>query len=84
MCYYQGAMKMKEKTIPASEFKAKCLRILDHLGPQGIVITKRGKPVARVVPANAVDNSKLIGLMKDKVVVRGDIFSTGRKWDAQS
>jgi prevent-host-death family protein len=77
-------MKMKEKTIPASEFKAKCLRILDHLGPQGVVITKRGKPVARVIPANAVDNSKLIGLMKGKVVVRGDIFSTGRKWNAQS
>lgn len=77
-------MKLKEKTIPASEFKAKCLRILDHLGPQGVVITKRGKPVARVIPAKAVDNSKLIGLMKDKVVVRGDIFSTGRKWNAQS
>ncbi|HET7101303.1 MAG TPA: type II toxin-antitoxin system Phd/YefM family antitoxin [Terriglobia bacterium] len=77
-------MKTKEKTIPASEFKAKCLRILDHLGPQGIVITKRGKPVARVIPAKAVDNSKLIGLMKDKVVVRGDIFSSGRKWNAQS
>jgi prevent-host-death family protein len=77
-------MKLKEKTISASEFKAKCLRILDHLGPQGVVITKRGKPVARVIPATAVDNSKLIGLMKDKVVVRGDIFTTGRKWNAQS
>ena len=77
-------MKMKEKTISASEFKAKCLHILDHLGPQGVVITKRGKPVARVVPAKAVDNSKLIGLMKNKIVVRGDIFSTGRKWNAQS
>jgi len=43
-------MKTKEKTISASEFKAKCLRILDHLGPQGVVITKRGQPVARVIP----------------------------------
>ena len=77
-------MKTKEKTIPVSEFKAKCLRILDNLGPQGVIITKRGRAVARVIPAGLVDNSKLIGLMKDKVVIRGNIYSTGCKWDAQS
>jgi prevent-host-death family protein len=77
-------MKIKEKTIPASEFKAKCLKILDHLGSQGVVVTKRGRPVAKVMPAGEPDNSALIGLMKGKVVVRGDIFSTGRKWHAQS
>jgi prevent-host-death family protein len=77
-------MKTKGKTISASEFKAKCLKIIEQLDPQGITITKRGRPVAKVVPAGPVDNSKLIGLMKGKVVVRGDIFSTGRKWHAQS
>jgi prevent-host-death family protein len=77
-------MKTKKKTIPASEFKAKCLKILDHLGPEGITVTKRGRPVAKVIPAGGVDNSKLIGSMKGKVKIRGNIFSTGRKWDAQS
>ena len=68
----------------ATEFKAKCLKILDQLNGQSIVITKRGKPVARVMPVRQADNSKLIGSMRGKVTVRGNIFSTGRKWDAQS
>ncbi len=77
-------MKSKGKTMPASEFKAKCLRLLEELDPHGITITKRGRPVAKVIPAEPPDNSQLIGLMKGKVVVRGNIFSTGRKWHAQS
>ena len=83
MCY-DLRMKTLEKAITATEFKAKCLKILDELGSQGIVITKRGQPVAKVTPLRAVDNSKLIGSMKGKVIVKGDIFSTGRKWNAQS
>jgi prevent-host-death family protein len=77
-------MKTMEKEITATEFKAKCLKILDELESQGIVITKRGHPVARLTPLHVVDNSKLIGSMKGKVVIKGDIFSTGRKWNAQS
>lgn len=72
-----------EKLITATEFKAKCLKILDEIESPGIVITKRGQPVARLTPLHVVDNSKLIGLMKGKVVVKGNIFSTGRKWNAQ-
>jgi prevent-host-death family protein len=77
-------MKTIEKAITATEFKAKCLKILDELESPGIVITKRGQPVARLTPVHAVDNSKLIASMKGKVVIKGDIFSTGRKWNAQS
>ncbi|HEV2350413.1 MAG TPA: type II toxin-antitoxin system prevent-host-death family antitoxin [Terriglobia bacterium] len=77
-------MKTLEKVISATEFKAKCLKILDELGSQGIVITKKGQPVAKVTPLRPVDNSKLIGSMKGKVLVRGNIFSPGRKWNAQS
>jgi prevent-host-death family protein len=77
-------MKTAEKTITATEFKAKCLKILDELGPQGIVVTKRGQPVAKVTPVHPVDNSRLIGSMKGHVIVKGDILSTGRKWNAQS
>jgi prevent-host-death family protein len=77
-------MQTKEITIPAAEFKAKCLRLLDDLGPGGILITKRGRPVARVLPVAASDNQKLIGSMKDSIEIHGDIFSTGVKWDAES
>ena len=45
-------MVMKERTIPAGEFKAKCLAILDEVQAYGetVVVTKRGRPVARLVP----------------------------------
>jgi prevent-host-death family protein len=77
-------MKVKEKSLSATEFKAKCLHLIDHLEPGGLVVTKRGKPVARVLPITSVDNSKLIGSLKNEVKVLGDIFSTGEKWDAES
>jgi prevent-host-death family protein len=44
---------MAQRRIPASEFKAKCLALLDEVAEtrETLVVTKRGKPVARVVPA---------------------------------
>ena len=65
-------MKIREMQISATEFKAKCLGILDDLESQGIVITKRGHPIARLIPIHVVDNSKLIGSMKGKVIVKKD------------
>ena len=38
------------RRISASKFKEQCLSLLDDLGAEGIVITKRGKPVAKVIP----------------------------------
>ena len=76
-------MKTKIKTISATEFKAKCLQIFDNLDAEGIVIEKRGKPVAKVVPIRPT-NADWIGSMKGKIKVHGDIMSTGIKWDAQS
>ena len=77
-------MKSRTKTLTASEFKAKCLRILDELEPQGIVVTKRGRPIAKVTPVLSKNNAKFYGCMKGKIVIKGDIFSTGIKWHAQS
>ena len=70
--------------MPAAEFKAKCLKILDELEAEGILITKRGRPVARVIPVVEADNKKLIGSMKGKIEIHGDLFSTGIKWNAES
>ena len=69
--------------IAASKFKEKCLAILDNLDPEGIVITKHGKAVARLLPAST-DCAELIGSMKNKIRVHGPILSTGIKWDAES
>ncbi len=77
-------MKNKIKTISASEFKAKCLQIFDELGADGIVVEKRGKPIAKVIPFGRADNSSLIGSMKGSIEISGDIFSTGAKWNAES
>jgi prevent-host-death family protein len=71
------------QTINASKFKEQCLALLENLDPEGIVVTKHGKPLARVIPASS-DCAGLIGSMKDKIKVHGDILSTGVKWNAQS
>ena len=64
------------KTIPAGEFKAKCLGLLDEVQRQRkeVVITKRGKPVAKLVP---VDDRQpgFIGSMKGTMEIIGDIVS---------
>jgi prevent-host-death family protein len=71
------------QVIKASQFKQQCLALLDRLDADGLLITKRGKPVARLVPADA-DCAGLIGCLKGKIEIRGDLFSTGLNWDAQS
>ena len=71
------------KTIKISDFKQRCLSLLQRLDPDGLLITKHGKPLARVVPFEQ-DCAGLIGALKGKVKVRGDIMTTGVKWNAQS
>ncbi len=66
----------------ASKFKEQCLSLLDHLDPDGVIITKHGKPVARLIPIES-GCAGLIGSMKGKVKITGDVFSTGIDWDAQ-
>ncbi|HEV8130333.1 MAG TPA: hypothetical protein VGQ81_03725 [Acidobacteriota bacterium] len=46
-------------------------------------MTKKGRPIAKVIPVSEESNKKLIGSMKGKIKVRGDLFSTGVKWNAQ-
>ena len=67
----------------ASKFKEQCLGLLDRLEPEGIVITKHGKPIARLIPIDT-GCADLIGSMKDQIKVNGEILSTGIGWDAES
>jgi prevent-host-death family protein len=71
------------KTVPAAEFKARCLSLLDRVGPEGIVITKHGKPVAKLIPIHT-DTANIIGSFKGKIKIKGNILSTGIKWNAES
>ena len=54
----------------------------DRLDTDGLVVTKRGKPVARVVPYGHED-ADLIGSLRHKIEVRGDVFTTGVRWGAE-
>ena len=78
---YDQSYIMVMKKIAAAKFKEQCLSILDHLEPDGIVITKHGKPVARVLPAERA-SADLIGALRGRIRVKGDIQTTGVKWDA--
>jgi antitoxin (DNA-binding transcriptional repressor) of toxin-antitoxin stability system len=70
------------KTVPAARFKAECLSWLDRVGPEGIVITKHGRPVAKLLPMGA-DAKTLIGSMRGHLRITGDILSTGIRWNAE-
>jgi prevent-host-death family protein len=71
------------KTIAATQFKQQCLTLLENVDPDGIVITKHGKPIARLVPVEG-ESRALIGGFKGKVKIKADIRSTGLRWNAQS
>jgi prevent-host-death family protein len=71
------------KEIPAARFKEQCLSLLDRVDEDGIVITKRGKPVAKLIPIRS-ESAELIGKLKGRVKVKGNVLSTGLKWNAQS
>ena len=71
------------KTVPAAKFKEQCLALLDSVDADGIIITKHGKPVAKLIPVHT-DSAKLIGSFKGKIKIKGNILTTGVKWDAES
>ena len=64
-------MVTKETTVPAGEFKARCLALLDRVAETGeeLVVTKRGRPVARLVPVEPPPG------LRGSVVWEGDLIS---------
>jgi prevent-host-death family protein len=65
---------MKTKTMAAGAFKAKCLKIMDQVQArrETVIITKRGKPVAKLVPIEETEDP-IFGCMKGRVKIKGDI-----------
>jgi prevent-host-death family protein len=74
---------MMKSTIPAGEFKAKCLKLLDEVAEKRkpLIITKRGRPVAEVIPIPS--QGDLVGSMRGSVLWEGDIISPiDVEWEA--
>ena len=70
------------RTIKASEFKAKCLKLMDEVAETGeeIVITKNGRPVSKLVPCTEKPET-LFGRYRDVIRIHGDIVGPmPREW----
>ena len=92
----ESEITAKTRTIKASEFKAKCLKLMDEVAASGeeIVITKNGKPVAKLTPCEPVaverphqDRPKSpFGLDKGKYEIIGDLDDAflDVDWDAET
>jgi antitoxin (DNA-binding transcriptional repressor) of toxin-antitoxin stability system len=72
------------KSIAAGKFKDICLKTLDDVAATktAVVITKRGRPVATLVPF--VEPAKKRGLAGSIVKETGDPFGTRERWDADA
>ena len=71
-------------TIKASEFKAKCLQLMDHVAETGstLVITKNGRPVAQLGPVVSRPPT-LAGAHRGNITVVGDILAPiDEEWEA--
>ncbi len=74
---------MKTNTVAAGEFKAKCLSLIDKVAEtrKPLIITKRGKPVAEVIPIRS--QGDFVGSMRGSVLWEGDIISPiDVEWEA--
>ena len=68
---------MDNRQVAAADFKANCLRLMDEVARQRrpIVITKRGKPVAKLVPVEE-EPADLFGYMAGTAKICGDIIGS--------
>ncbi len=71
------------KTIAAGAFKTNCLSILDEVQSrcEPVLITKRGKPVAKLVPVNAGEDD-IYGFLVGKGAIRADVVAPVTPLDA--
>ncbi len=71
------------RSIPAARFKAQCLKLLDEVAETGetIIVTKRGKPVAKLQPLEEPPSleGSVVYLVDDDEL----LFSTGEVWDVE-
>ena len=71
--------------VPATKFKAQCLALMDRVAEkrESYVITKRGRPVAKLVPPDPPVRSSVLGCMADRMEIVADLDKAGwgeRQW----
>jgi prevent-host-death family protein len=77
---------MSDEQVSAAEFEARCLELLDQVarGRASLVITRHGRPVARLVPY-ASEKAEAFGILAGTVTARDDLVSgTAEPWDADT
>ena len=84
-------MIKKDLTMPAGEFKARCLEVMDRVERtrRAVIITKRGRPVAKLVPVKR-EAEPFLGSLRGQIKIVGDImkpveppevWETEREWE---
>jgi antitoxin (DNA-binding transcriptional repressor) of toxin-antitoxin stability system len=72
------------RDISVSDFRQQCLALMDELPAEGILITRHGQPIAKLLPVPSASCADLIGtipLLHDNA---DDLLSTGERWEADA
>lgn len=74
---------MRERVVTVTEFKAKCLAILDEIDSQGgrVTVTRRGKPLAVVERPKPAKRESLIGRWEGILEFKGDLIEPLDGWE---
>jgi prevent-host-death family protein len=80
-------MTIKYQTMGAASFKARCLRVMDrvHRRREEVVITKKGKPIAKLVPVETETEKDVFGCLAGEMEITGDVLSpvdAAEDWEA--
>jgi prevent-host-death family protein len=80
----KGVKTPRKHTIGVTEFKARCLELLEGVGTRGdeITVTKRGKPIAQIGPVRA-EVPELKGMFAGRMKILGDLvnFNVADEWE---
>jgi len=68
-----------------ADFKAKCLQIVAEVAASGqsVDLTKRGTPLARIVPVEVREQAPIYGMLQGTARWTDDLLDTGESWDAE-
>lgn len=79
-------MSKLNRLIPAAKFKAECLHLMNTVHEKHVtyIITKRGKPFAKLVPISKVQTTNYFGYLQGTATTEGNIIdSLDLQWDAE-
>ncbi|MFI4955683.1 MAG: type II toxin-antitoxin system Phd/YefM family antitoxin [Gammaproteobacteria bacterium] len=79
-------MAINQHTMAVAKFKAECLREIEQVQQTGepLIVTKRGKPIVKIIPILEENNEKHFGCLKDSLTIVGDItLPIDEIWDAE-